>query len=257
MQFCRISPAALAATRLGSGDRLIVPVHGWTCRRSHWAGQLALMSRYGEVLALDLPGHGDSASSAPEEATVTGLARGLATVVQAEAAGRPVVLVGHSMGGAVALEAACLLPGTAAVVLVDTFVIPYGDLPEDQAAAIEQGFRDDFVGAMRNLVDSNTRDDLPAPLRDLLHHDMASADPAWALPLWADLLRWQPDAALRGVGVPVHAINGSLVGEAARQRCQAAGVSEDVIEAARHFPQLETVALFNDRLEAALQRLCR
>jgi pimeloyl-ACP methyl ester carboxylesterase len=243
----------LAATRTGAGEPLIVLVHGWTCRRSHWAGVLHMLGAYGEVLAVDLPGHGDSACSPPATATVAGLAQELAKIIEQQGT-RPVILVGHSMGGAVALEAARLLNQAHAVILVDTFVIPYGDLPEEQAQEIEQAFAADFVGAMQGLVDGNTNEGMPASLKAQLHHDMASADPAWALPLWGDLLRWQPDAALSQSGVAIHAINGGLIPEPARQRC-AGHVIEKVIAEAKHFPQLETPEKFEQLLEQTIKGL--
>lgn len=255
VKFEKISSASgeLAATRVGAGDCLIVAVHGWTCRRSHWAGQLALMARFGEVLVPDLPGHGDSLGSPPQTATIAGLAQELADLV-AQQPQRKVVLVGHSMGGAVALEAARLLTQVDAVILVDTFVIPYGDLPEAQAQEIEQAFAADFVGAMDNLVNTNTREDLPSALKAQLHHDMASADTGWALPLWGDLLRWQPDQALSQSGVRIHAINGGLIPDPARARC-AGKVQEKVMAQARHFPQLEMPQAFNALLEETLAEL--
>ncbi len=253
MKFESIESASgpLAATRVGTGEFLIAPVHGWTCRRSHWSGQLALLQQFGEVLALDLPGHGDSLQAAPVAPTIAGLAAELAGVLRQQQRGRELILVGHSMGGAVALEAARLLDKVRAVILVDTFVIPYGDLPVEQAVEIEQAFAADFVGAMQGLVDTNTREDLPAALKTQLHHDMASADTAWALPLWGDLLRWQPDAALSQQGVTIHAINGGLIPDAARERC-APFITEKVLPEARHFPQLEMPDAFNALLKQAM-----
>src|SRR5690606_7746128 len=178
----KVNGSRLAVTRIGDGDLLIVPVHGWTCRRSHWAAQLPLLATFGEVLAVDLPGHGDSAASAPLAPTVAGLASTLAELAKQQADGRPLVLIGHSMGGAVALEAARLLDNVRTVVLVDTFVIPYGDLPENSAREIEQAFAADFVGAMQGLVDTNLHESVSLAARAQLHHDMASADTTWALP---------------------------------------------------------------------------
>ena len=241
----------LAVTRCGGGDVLIVPVHGWTCRRSHWAAQLPLLSGFGDVLAVDLPGHGDSATSPPATATVVRLASTLAELVKEQAGGRSVVLIGHSMGGAVVLEAARLLDNVRTVVLVDTFVIPYGDLPEESACEIEQAFATDFVGAMQNLVDTNLHESVPHAARAQLHHDMASADPVWALPVWSDLLRWQPDAALSHSSGRIVAINGGMIPDVARQRCQP-HVVEHVLPDAKHFPQMEFTEAFNRQLQAVL-----
>lgn len=258
MNFERLTARSggLAATRMrakkGTEEFLIVPVHGWACRRGHWAGQLSLLSNFGEVLTLDLPGHGDSAQTPPLDATIVGMAEEIAALITAQQGGREVILVGHSMGGAVVLEAARLMNKVRAVILIDTFVIPYGDLPEAMAEEIEQAFAADFVGAMRNLVDTNCREDLPAALKAQLHHDMASADTSWALPLWGDLLRWQPQAALAQSNISINAINGGLISEEARTRC-APYVKETVLADAKHFPQLELPQAFNSALEKTMQ----
>lgn len=251
----KVDKNPLYVTRIGQGNVLIVLVHGWTCRRSHWAAQLPVLGALAEVLAVDLPGHGDSAATLPDVPSVTGLATTLATVVKDERRGRPVILVGHSMGGAVALEAARQLDDVRAVVLVDTFVIPYGDLPEESAREIEQAFSDDFVAAMQGLIDSNLQEGVPLAARAQLHHDMASADTAWALPLWSDLLRWQPDKSLAHSSGRIVAINGGMIPEVARQRL-AAHCVEHVLPQAKHFPQLEMTEAFNDQLVAVVAPLC-
>lgn len=256
MKFERLETAsgALAVTRVGGGECLIVPIHGWACRRSHWAGQLSLMSAFGEVLAIDLPGHGDSAQTLPVAASVKGLAEQLAALIEQQRNKRPVLLLGHSMGGAVALEAARLMENVSGVVLVDTFVIPYGDVSEQMASEIESAFADDFVAAMGNLIEANTCDDLPAVLKQLLHHDMASAAPSWALPLWGDLLRWQPNEALAANKGRTFAINGGILPDVARQRC-ADFLTERVLPEAKHFPHFERPAAFNALLTTVLTEI--
>lgn len=256
MRFERFQTAdgALAATRIGEGERLIVPIHGWACRRSHWAGQLSLLSGFGEVLAVDLPGHGDSAQTLPVVASVKGLAEQLVALIEQQRNERPVLLLGHSMGGAVALEAARLMKHVVGVVLVDTFVIPYGDVSEQMASEIERAFVEDFVGAMRNLIETNTCGDFPAVLKQLLHHDMASATPGWALPLWADLLRWQPNEALAANRGITFAINGGIIPDVARQRC-AEFLTEMVLPEAKHFPHLERPTAFNALLTKVLTQI--
>ena len=120
-------------------DPEVLLIHGWTCRSDDWAGTIDALKDHYRISALDLPGHGRSGAADFEDWTVSGMAKVVAKAVT-EMAGHPVVLVGHSMGGAVALEAARLLDRVAGVILVDTFVIPYGDLGEEQAKEIEQPF---------------------------------------------------------------------------------------------------------------------
>lgn len=108
-------------------------VHGAGGNHTHWLPQIAhLRSLPGwSVVAFDLPGHGRSGGEArasiPEYAGVIFRALG-AMVASGGAApcggasgGRPVVVAGHSMGGAIALEMALIYPGfLAGLILVGT-----------------------------------------------------------------------------------------------------------------------------------------
>ncbi len=242
----------LAVTEKGSGDTLVVLVHGWCCQRSDWHDYLESAPNTMRFVAPDLPGHGDSAATGGHW-TVAGMARDVADMVRAQRVTR-VVLVGHSMGGAVALEAAGLLGEAAAVVFVDTFIIPYGDLSEDDAAGIERGFQDDFPAAVARLVDNNTSDAMPEETRQALTAQMAAAPPDKMLPLWADLLRWNPESAFTTAGVPLFAINGEMIPDVARQRC-AGRVDEVVLAYPGHFPHWEQPGAFNQALNTRLEGL--
>ncbi|MEN9307966.1 MAG: hypothetical protein RL173_1898 [Fibrobacterota bacterium] len=85
----------------GSGQPLVL-VHGLPFQRGMWAPQLSGLARKHRVIALDLPGFGESgAPSGP--ATMVAIADFLAKFCQSVAK-VPVVLAGHSMGGYAALE---------------------------------------------------------------------------------------------------------------------------------------------------------
>lgn len=238
----------------GRGEPLLLFVHGWTCRRSYWRPQLEHFSDAHAVAAVDLPGHGDSGSGARSCWGVEPLALDVAACVRALGANK-VVLVGHSMGGAVALEAARRLGATvAAVVLADTFVIDYGGLSPDTVEAFFAPFAQDFAAAMAHLVEQTATAATPAALKGRLVRDMSAADPAWALPLWRDLLTWSPRAAFAELRVPLYAINGALIPPSARERC-APCVVETIIPGAGHFLHMENAAAFNRELENVLTRI--
>jgi len=237
----------------GSGSQSILFVHGWTCRRDYWRPQLNDLVVDHRVAALDLSGHGESAAGHRNDWSVPGLAEDVLAALDAlESEGT--VLVGHSMGGAVALEAALRSPLVRAVVLVDTFVLPYGDLSEGDAVGIETPFHQDFGAAMAALVDNTAGPAMDAGTRTRLKREMASADTAWALPLWHNLLRWSPEPAFTGISVPIHAINGDLIPEAARNRCRGR-VTEWHLPGTGHFPQMEMPEAFNRRLREILSSL--
>ncbi|WP_026362394.1 alpha/beta fold hydrolase [Geopsychrobacter electrodiphilus] len=241
----------LACECRGQGEPLLLFIHGWTCRRSYWRPQLDHFSQNYSVAALDLPGHGDSGRGDRVRWGVTSFAADVASCVRALNA-ETVILIGHSMGGAVALEAARRV-GTAlaGVVLVDTFAIDYGGLSAETVQAFTAPFEADFPGAIAWLIEQTSTPATPQNLKQQLIREMAAADPAWALPAWHDLLSWSPQAAFEELQIPIHAINGGLIPEAARNRC-APFMTETVIPAAGHFLHMEDPTGFNHELEEVL-----
>ncbi|MZR63280.1 alpha/beta fold hydrolase [Alcanivorax sp. DP30] len=241
---------ALPVTRAGQGEQVVVLIHGWTCQRKHWQWLLANPPAGYTLLAVDLPGHGEARDVTVPAWTVVALADCLADALKD--IDNP-ILAGHSMGGAVALELA-RRKSVKGVVLVDTFVIPYGDLDEDGARGVESAFYDDFPAAIDSLVANNAGPDLPADQKAALARDMASAPAEAMLPLWSDLLRWSPEAAFSEITCPVHAINGDLIGDVARARCEG-HVTEWLQPGTWHFPQMEQPDIFAGLFGRVLHQL--
>jgi pimeloyl-ACP methyl ester carboxylesterase len=244
---------SLACDSRGRGEPLLFFIHGWTCRRAYWQSQLEYFCSTHAVAALDLPGHGESGSGERSRWGVESFALDVMTCVAALKA-REVILVGHSMGGAVALEAARRLGATVAgVLLVDTFAIDYGGLSPKTVQDIAAPFEEDFAAAMATLVDQTSTAATSPALKEQLIREMSAADPAWALPAWRDLLSWSPQSAFEKLRVPIHAINGALIPASARERC-APFVTETIIPGAGHFLQMEDPSGFNLVLEKVLTR---
>ena len=99
-----------------------VLVHGAWGSRWAWEKVTPLLEAAGHrVDALDLPGHGDNPAPVGEM-TLEANARLVADHV--EAAGEPVVLVGHSMGGMSVTQAAELVPDRIATLVYLTAFLP-------------------------------------------------------------------------------------------------------------------------------------
>ena len=120
---------ALAYEDIGRGDPPLVFVHGVACHRGFWPAQLRYFAPDHRVLAVDLRGHGES--DAPRQAyTMRGFADDLAWSCSELGIQRPVV-IGHSLGGLVALELAAAYPDCpGAIVLIDAVLVPGGDRAE-------------------------------------------------------------------------------------------------------------------------------
>jgi pimeloyl-ACP methyl ester carboxylesterase len=100
-----LSDRGLWVRRRGSGDRVLVLLHGMGANGAVWSRLLPILdSRWsGRVLVPDLRGHGRSVHRGPY--AIDTHAADIAALIAGEEA-RSVVLVGHSFGGAVAALAA-------------------------------------------------------------------------------------------------------------------------------------------------------
>ena len=85
----------------GAGGPPFVFIHGLACDHTAWAPQFADLSRDHRCLSVDLRGRGDSTAKGPYG--VIQQAEDVAAILDALGV-RPAIIVGHSLGGLVALE---------------------------------------------------------------------------------------------------------------------------------------------------------
>jgi pimeloyl-ACP methyl ester carboxylesterase len=102
----------------GSGSPPIVFVHGLACSHTDWQAQVAHFSARHMTVAVDLPGHGATPGTVAD-CSMEGYGAALAGLLRTRAM-PPAVLVGHSLGCRVVLEAAQSAPEhVAGIGLVD------------------------------------------------------------------------------------------------------------------------------------------
>lgn len=106
----------------GEGEPAMLFVHGWTCDHTFFAPQFEYFSARRRVIAVDLRGHGESDAPAGPY-TMPGFADDLAWLC-GQLGVDNLVVVGHSMGGAVSMALASAYPALVrAAVLVDAPVL--------------------------------------------------------------------------------------------------------------------------------------
>lgn len=107
----------IAYSDSGRGARTLVLIHGLSSYIPEWTAQLGPLAEQHRVVAIDLPGYGRS-SKANYRYSMSFFARVVERVIE-KLALTHVVLVGHSMGGQIALTHALEFPGRAeALVLI-------------------------------------------------------------------------------------------------------------------------------------------
>jgi pimeloyl-ACP methyl ester carboxylesterase len=164
----------------GAGVPALVFVHGWSCDRSYWRGQLRPLAGRYQTVAVDLAGHGNSGVGR-RAWTMAAFGEDVVAVVEQLGLGE-LVLIGHSMGGDVIVEAALRLGDrVAGLVWVDT----YSSLGEPSTDAEIQRFLapfgDDFVTATRAFVRRLFTPDADAELVEWVAADMSAAPPEIAV----------------------------------------------------------------------------
>lgn len=161
---------ALAVDDGGRGGLPVVFVHSLAGNSSHWASQLQHLRPTRRAVALDLRGHGRSQPPRNDDYSIAGMSGDIGAVVDTLGLER-FVLVGHSMGGGVALAYAGAHPErVAGLVLLD----PIGDgkqIPVAEAKAFLAGFESNYDTAIQKYwtgiagPDSGIRERLLADLR--------------------------------------------------------------------------------------------
>ena len=205
------------------------------------------------VVTIDLAGHGESGLG---RTAWTMPAFGADVVAVADHMGlREMVLIGHSMGGDVIVEAALRLPGRViGLVWVDVYRTVGENDPEGWVEEFLAPFRADFAAPTRGFV----RSLLPGADPDLVEWvaaDMSAAPPEVAI----DCIRHAVGnesaafAAVAEIGAPVVAINPDhrpTDVEALSRH----GVRTVIMPGVTHFPMLEAPEAFNRLLGETIER---
>jgi pimeloyl-ACP methyl ester carboxylesterase len=242
----------------GSGEPLIVLIHGWSCDSNYWSAQVAELRKKYTVATVDLAGHGGSGANRTDW-SIANFGDDVARVVNAMPQHPKVILVGHSMGGPVAVEAARRLKGrVAGIIGVDTLRdVGTPKPPAAQASALFAPFEKDFIGATRGFVTGNffTPKSDPVLVRRIAD-DMSSAPPEIAIAALRGLNAWDGVPAFADAGAPIVLINAALPAtDGPRLAGLSPGLKVVTLDGVGHFLMMEDPARFNVMLGQEIQAL--
>jgi pimeloyl-ACP methyl ester carboxylesterase len=239
----------------GQGSLALVFVHGWSCNRSFWAGQIEPFSRQFKVVAVDLAGHGDSGRNR-ERWTIQSYGDDVAAVVKKLELKR-VILIGHSMGGDVIPEAALRLPGrVVGLIWIDTYKKPgTGRTPEEVQAFVAK-LSPNFPDAARDLVRSMFVSTSDPALVERVAQIMSSAPPSIALPSLDSAFSYSREMprTQEQLHLPVTAINPDNAPTDVASLGHY-GVQVIFMPGVGHFLMMEDPQRFNGLLSTAIDRL--
>lgn len=242
----------------------VVLLHGHPFNRSMWREQVEALRGEYRIITPDLPGYGES-TPVPAWIGMDEMARYIADLI-AMLDLAPVVLVGLSMAGQIALEFAHLFPTRLrALILADTAA--HAETAEGRRSrhavadrVLSEGMRWIAVESLPKLLAPASLRDHPE-LGDRVMTMMLGTSPVGA----AAALRGRAERRdhipfLPQIGVPTLVIVGSLdeytpVADAALLHHQIPGSQLAVIEGAGHLPNLEDPEAFNAVVRAFLDNI--
>jgi pimeloyl-ACP methyl ester carboxylesterase len=241
----------LAVLERGAGAPPILFVHGWCCDHGYFAPQIEHFARRHRVVALDQRGFGRS-DQPPGEYTIETFADDAAWLCRELGLQRPVV-VGHSLGGAVALALAGRhpeLPGAIALCDPAVFLV---DLGEGIRAELIAGLEGD---GWRGVAEEFIREYLFLPgddpaRRERIVAGMCATPQRVMHSAFARLVDFDDAAAARACRVPVLVIEaGASFVDRARLLAALPDAAIEATPGVGHFHQLEAP----ERVNAILER---
>jgi pimeloyl-ACP methyl ester carboxylesterase len=250
----------------GQGRPAIVFVHGFGCAHTDWDAQVAHLAPRHQTVAVDLPGHGATPGAAAD-CSIERYGADVAAVMRAVALPRT-VLVGHSMGCRVVIEAALqasdqvggviLVDGSQFAPAMEAVLRERFATPDGYAAMVQDLFADMFTARSDGAIVASIRaraDRLPRVIGEQMLADMQRYDVDRLAP------------ALAGLRVPVMALQTTYSNEKRERRPLREGqttpyldliracvpsVRIEIIPDTGHFPQLDEAARTNALIDSFL-----
>lgn len=242
----------------GEGSPTLVFVHGWSCDQSYWKYQVPEFSKRYTVVTIDYAGHGKSGADR-ENFTMESYGDDVAAVVN-DLKLDQVILIGHSMGGYVIIDAATKLPGKVlALVGIDTYEQLVDTVfTNEMLDQFTEPFYSDFNNSVKGFVQSMFPPHADSALVEQIASDMSSAPKEVAMSAFENMFDYSTrlETILKTIDLPFYAVSSDLYPTNAEDnRRYVKSFDVKIMEGYGHFLMMENPGMFNRLLEETINEI--
>jgi pimeloyl-ACP methyl ester carboxylesterase len=241
---------ALAVDDGGRGGLPVVFVHSIAGSSAHWSQPLEHVRQMRQAVAIDLRGHGRSEAPKNADYSMAGMAADVAAVVDTLDL-RRFVLVGHSMGGGVALTYAGAHPDrVAGLLLLD----PIGDgrqIPADEVKPFLEGLETNYDSMIQGYWNQIAGPD--SVVRERLLSDLRDTPREVVVQVFHEVMQFDPRPALARYRGPILSVVTPLNDQPFSLHRLGKGFPHHMVQGTGHWIQLDKPEEFNRLLDEFLK----
>ncbi|RYY63040.1 MAG: alpha/beta hydrolase [Chitinophagaceae bacterium] len=242
----------------GKGDTALLFLHGWGINRSYWDEQVQHFSDRYRVVTLDLPGFGESGKNRTDW-SVENYGKDINLVIDSLKL-KNVILIGHSMSGALIVETARQNPSAiAGIIGIDNFKNYGGKMSEADRKSMEDAYKElrvNFKGVLEVFAQQLFAESTPKQVKDRVLHDATSGDTVIAVNIMEKNDGYALDSNLKALHKKLYLVNSDY-----NKNDSASFTRNNIpyrlltIHATGHYPMLEKPAEFDQLLTQAIHEI--
>jgi pimeloyl-ACP methyl ester carboxylesterase len=241
------------------GDTTLLFLHGWNIDKTYWENQTDFFSKKYRVIALDLPGFGKSGKNR-KNWTVDEYGKDI-TAILTKLDLDNVILIGHSMSGAIVLEAALKNPTrVVGVVGVDNFTNFGAVLSSEVKKDISDAYKA-LKTNYREIAMQYVNQSLFAPstdsfVRKRVTNDFLNVDSIIAVEILETNDKYPIDEKLKSLGKTLYLINSSYhPTDTSEFKRYSVPFKLFYVGPTGHYPMIENSNEFNKKLEQVIKEI--